>query len=299
MSYKKSHFWLTKSQRNGIFILGLLIVITQFIIYWIDFTPTLEQQKENLIYDEIQRDIDLQKINAQTVADFIKPFNPSFMSDFKGYQLGLSPVEIDRIIAHRQADKYINSAAEFQNISKISDSLLSQIEPYFKFPEWIQKKASGNLVKKKNSTEQKEINIVTPGVVLPIQDLNTVDITVLKSVHGIGEKLATRILKYRERLGGFTFNEQLFEVYYLDSLVVEKIFAKFQILSNPIIKKINVNTASFKEVLKIVYLDYELTKKIFEYKDEFAEILSLEELKNIEGFPIDKFDRIALYLSVK
>ena len=55
----------------------------------------------------------------------------------------------------------------------------------------------------------------------------------------------------------------------------------------------------FKEVLSIVYIDYELTKKIFEYRDEVAELQSLEELKQIDGFPLEKFDRIALYLEAK
>jgi len=77
------------------------------------------------------------------------------------------------------------------------------------------------------------------------------------------------------------------------------VLTRFQVIELPIIQKINVNTASFKEVLAIVYLDYELTKKIFNYKDEVAEIQSIDELKKIEGFPLDKFDRIALYLQAK
>ena len=70
-------------------------------------------------------------------------------------------------------------------------------------------------------------------------------------------------------------------------------------LSQPVIEKINVNTATFKEVLHLPYIDYELTKRIFNYRDEVAEIQSLEELKNIEGFPLELFDRIAVYLDAK
>jgi DNA uptake protein ComE-like DNA-binding protein len=52
-------------------------------------------------------------------------------------------------------------------------------------------------------------------------------------------------------------------------------------------------------VLALVYLDYELTKKIFNYKNQVAEIQSIEELKKIDGFPLEKFSRIALYLEAK
>ncbi|HKJ06698.1 MAG TPA: helix-hairpin-helix domain-containing protein, partial [Flavobacteriaceae bacterium] len=73
----------------------------------------------------------------------------------------------------------------------------------------------------------------------------------------------------------------------------------FKITSLPEIKKVNVNTASFKQVLHLPYIDYELTKKIFNYRDEVAEIQSLDELKKIDDFPLEKFNRIALYLEAK
>ena len=63
--------------------------------------------------------------------------------------------------------------------------------------------------------------------------------------------------------------------------------------------KVNINEASFKEVLSLPYIDYELTKMIFNYKREVAEIQSIEDLKKIDGFPLDKFNRIALYLRAK
>ena len=85
----------------------------------------------------------------------------------------------------------------------------------------------------------------------------------------------------------------------MDKEVADKVLERFTIIDKPEIQKINVNTATFKEVLSIVYIDYELTKKIFNYRDEVAELQSLEELKKIEGFPIEKFDRIALYLEAK
>ena len=81
--------------------------------------------------------------------------------------------------------------------------------------------------------------------------------------------------------------------------MVGTLLLQFEVKSAPSIKKININEASFKEVLSIAYIDYELTKKIFNYRDEVAEIQAIEDLKKIEGFPLEKFDRIALYLEAK
>lgn len=118
-------------------------------------------------------------------------------------------------------------------------------------------------------------------------------------VKGIGPAFAQRIIKYRNLLNGYSMNDQLYEVWNLEKEVADRVLERFIVIEKPNITKINVNTASFKEVLSIVYIDYELTKKIFDYRDEVAELQSLEELKQIEGFPVEKFDRIALYLQAK
>ena len=89
---------------------------------------------------------------------------------------------------------------------------------------------------------------------------------------------------------------QIKEVWGLTEEVIAKISNNFELISSPSIKKININEAEFKQVLAVPYIDYELTKKIFNYKNDVIVIHSIEELKKIDGFPLDKFNRIALYL---
>ena len=95
---------------------------------------------------------------------------------------------------------------------------------------------------------------------------------------------------------GFSSLNQLYEVWGLDTEVVDKLLLVFKVINLPNIKKINVNTVSFRELLKNPYLDYELCKKIFEYKEEVAELQDISELKNIIDFPLELYDRIVLYL---
>ncbi len=118
----------------------------------------------------------------------------------------------------------------------------------------------------------------------------------LKSIYGIGDKLAKRIITYRELLKGYTYNEQLYEVYYLDKDVADNILKQFSVFEKPEIIKININNATFKEILHLPYIDYGLTKKICNYRDEIGAYNTLEDLKKIDSFPLEKFDRIALYL---
>lgn len=292
MKIFKSHFWYTKNQRNGILLLLIIIIFLQLILHFKNFDS---QQMVDLSLPKItsyNKQLDSLKKKSSKKKKFkIYPFNPNYISDYKGYQLGLNVDQIDRLLAHREQRLYVNSAKEFQTITKISDSLLKKISPFFKFPEWVQKKNNNK------NNQQRYI----PNSRINVSEITTVDINkaTLKdftAIEGVDEYISERIIKYRSKLQGFSFKEQLFEVWGLDEQMANKILSTFSIKNKPIIKKVNINTASFKEVLSNPYIDYELCIQIFDYKDEVAELQSISEIKNIEGFPIKKYNRIVLYL---
>lgn len=285
----KSHFWYNKRQRNGILFLAIIIIALQLIFFFVDFSS---EEKINLNTSEVtafQTQIDsLKQLKLAKRTPKIYPFNPNFITDFKGYQLGMSSQEIDKLLTYRSLGKYINSTEEFQNVTGVSDSLLNVVSSYFKFPDWV------------NKTEQTTTitlsAVETSNKNFPLRDLNSATAEDLKSINGVADKLAKRIIKYRNKLGGFSLPQQLNEVYYLEKNIADKILKRFKIIQKPHIKKININNATFKEVLAIPYINYELTKKIFNYRDKVSKIKSLEELKKIDEFPTEKLDRIALYL---
>ena len=283
MNFRESHFWYSKSQRNGIFFLMFILFSVQIVVYFIDLSDY--DSLESDAFKTFQAKIDsLKNTKSKSTKPEIYSFNPNFLSDFKAYQLGLSTDEIDRLFSFRNKGKFINSSKEFQLITGIGDSLLDQISPYFKFPKWSNQKTP------KNKKHQGKI------LSTKIRDLNTVTSDELMSVDIIDLKMARRIISYRKFLQGFSVNEQLFEVYDLKKETALRLMQYFKVLEIPQLKKLNINTASFKELLKLPYLDYSLTKKICRYRDENLLFESMQELKKIDSFPIEKFDRIALYL---
>jgi DNA uptake protein ComE-like DNA-binding protein len=282
-----------------------LIIVLQLVFMYYPFgnnEPAFDIKSDKII--RFQKEIDsLKQIEIEKRKPKIYPFNPSFLSDYKASKLGMSLEEIDRLIAHRKAGKYINSAEEFQQVTKVNDSLLAQISPYFKFPDWViakNKRQQAKRKQNKTTTVEKSDNIGKPtDSPMEKQDLNTATAAQLQEIRGVGEKLAQRIVKYRKVLKGYYFNDQLYEVWYLKPEVAQRILARFTVKDKPKIEKININTASFKEVLHLPYIDYNLTKKIFNKRDELAEFQSLETLKKIDSFPSNKFDRISLYLKAE
>ena len=292
MKIFKSHFWYTKNQRNGILLLLIIIIFLQLILHFKNFDS---QQLVDLSQPKItsyNKQLDSLKKKSSKKKKFkIYPFNPNYISDYKGYQLGMNVDEIDRLLAYREQRLYVNSAKEFQTITKISDSLLQKISPFFKFPEWVQKK-NNNKNNQQRYIPNSRINVSE----ITTEDINKATLKDFTAIEGVDEYISERIIKYRSKLQGFSFKEQLFEVWGLDELMANKILSTFSIKNKPIIKKVNINTASFKEVLSNPYIDYELCIQIFDYKDEVAELQSISEIKNIEGFPIKKYNRIVLYL---
>lgn len=289
MKIIKPHFWYNKSQRNGVFFLLSIIILLQIIYSFVNFS-TPDKQDENPISTLLKTSIDsLKNVELEARKPKIYPFNPNYISDYKGSQLGMSVEEIDRLIQFRKQNKFINSVNQFQVVTKVSDSLLKKISPYFKFPDWI-KKQTNLSVNKVIDTKKKYIST---------SDLNMATVRDFESINGINTYLANRIVKYRTKLRGFTKEDQLSEVWKIKQENIEALLKVFTIINKPKIHKININTASFKEVLAVPYIDYQLCKKIFEFRDEVAELQSIDEIKNIQGFPLDKYDRIVLYLEAK
>jgi competence ComEA-like helix-hairpin-helix protein len=298
MTIFKSHFWYNKNQRNGIFILVILVLLLQVFIY-IDIFSSDEitdiNQSELITF---QSQIDsLKAIEIENRKPKIYPFNPNYLTDYKGAQLGMSLQEIDRLLAFRKTNKFMNSKKEFQKVTKVSDSLLNLIFPYFKFPDWVvkrnQHKPSLSLLGTKQFYYKKKRNKVST------TDINKATAEDFKTISGIGPAFSERIVKYRSKLQGFSFETQINEVWGLDKELVEKVVLIFKIIEKPTIKKVNVNTVTFKELLINPYIDYELCKKIFNYRDEVTELQDISELKNIEDFPLKLYDRIVLYLFAK
>tara|TARA_R110002072_G_scaffold51016_2_gene136796 strand:- start:178 stop:1077 length:900 start_codon:yes stop_codon:yes gene_type:complete len=299
MNIFKSHFWYNKSQRNGIFLLAILIIILQIFIFVDVFADDekIDTNKPELI--AFQKQIDsLKAIEVENSKPKVYPFNPNYITDYKGAQLGMSLEEIDRLLTYRKTNKFVNSNKEFRQVTKISDSLLNKISPYFKFPDWVVKqnqkssKYSVSSSAVENSYKKKAVKISST-------DINKATAEDFQSINGVGPAFSKRIIKYRSKLQGFSFEDQLYEVWGLEKEVADKVLAIFKIDEKPIIEKVNINTIEFKQLLKNPYIDYELCKKIFNYRDEVAELQNLSQLTNIEGFPLELYDRIVLYLEAK
>jgi DNA uptake protein ComE-like DNA-binding protein len=292
MNKLKSHFRFSKQEQNGIFFLLMFIILLQLGYFYLKHS--IDEEKSPLQLDVAsQHELDSLK-EKLTLKDTmpIYPFNPNYITDFKGYTLGLSVEELDRLFAFRASGNFVNSITEFQSITQVSDSVLKRISPFFKFPDWVVSRNQGEKLYPKQN--QRISN--TP---VEKMDLNSATANELLVINGIGEVLSARIIKFRDRLGGFLVNEQLYDVYGLEKEVADRALDKFSILNVPNISKINVNEATVGELSKLIYLQGPVPQRIIDYRNVNGNIESFEDLIKIKDFPSEKIDRIKLYLTLK
>lgn len=290
MKHIRSHFVFNRSQRNGIFILVIVIVVLQMLYFYLNFGSSSSSPSENPELILFQKKIDSVRI-ARQAGDTLRiyPFNPNFVTDYRGYTLGMTVEEIDRLHSYRAEDKWVNSAMEFQQVTGVSDSLLNIISPYFRFPDWV----TGSKSQVVNR------NVAPVQTAARKQDLNAASVEDLVAVKGIGETLAGRIVNYRNRIGGFVDDIQLKDIYGLNFETRTEVLRSFTVKNAPKVELLNINRASVLELSNVPYIDYELAREIVNYRLLHENISSFEELAKIKEFPSEKIDRIALYLTLK
>ena len=284
-----SHFVFSRSQRNS--ILSLLFVILALLAVYF-FLDTSEEDPVSFSNPEI--DLILKQLDSLRCAEAEKhkpkqyPFNPNFITDYKAYTLGLTVEEFDRLQQYREKGEWINSVADFKKVTRVSDSVLNRISPLFTFPDWVTKPGTYRPAFRKTISE------------LPQEkkaDLNAATAEQLQEVKGLGVTLSQRIVRYRERIGGFSNELQLYEVYGLSDSVVQRTLRLFTVKLPKDIKKMNLNTISASDIATIPGVSFELAKKIWEYRILHEKIEHISELEKIEGMTPQKLQLFQLYLS--
>jgi DNA uptake protein ComE-like DNA-binding protein len=289
LRFSKGHYF-------GIAILICSIGLLQLFIYWFNNqkdTTSLDLTQEEKNWLLAQNEIDSIKEVNQESSNKIYPFNPNFISDYKGYKLGMSETQIDKLHQFRKQNKYVNSNAEFQKLTGVSNEWMKQYAPYFKFPDWVTNKTSKNYQSKYENTYQK---FDKKGSKIVVQDLNTANQVELEKAYMIGEKLALKIISERDKFGSFASMEQLGFIWGISPEAIADLNKKFQIKSSGNLKKININTSTIKELQQFPYFNYTIAKNIVTFRSLNGDFKSSEDLTNVKQFPLEKLKIIALYL---
>jgi competence protein ComEA len=138
-----------------------------------------------------------------------------------------------------------------------------------------------------------------PTVTKPtIVEINTADSLDWVALPGIGPTLASRIIAYRNKLGGFLETAQLCEVYGFKEDLLYDLKDKL-VMENTDHVKMNLNQVDYSTLSKHPYFKFTLSKAIINYRKQHGNFKSMEELKNIKLVNDSIYQKITKYLEIE
>ncbi|SDG39915.1 helix-hairpin-helix domain-containing protein [Chitinophaga filiformis] len=133
---------------------------------------------------------------------------------------------------------------------------------------------------------------------LPVLDINTADSALWESLPGIGPVLAARIVKFREKLGGFYSISQVGETYGLADTTFNKIQASLR-LHKVSLKKLDLNHMDEKSLAQHPYIRYKLARLIVLYRSNHGPFRQPEDLLGIPLVDDSIYRKIEHYIKTE
>lgn len=310
--FAKDYLTFSKRERNGILVALLLIVLIKLIFSYypvanshVDpgaFQKDLAQLKISVDtshnYYASQRDDNDGEYyhpknynnNSEAKAELFE-FDPNTLAADGWERLGVREKTINTIHNFIAKGYRFREANDIRKIYGLRSQEADRLIPYVRIAE---DKSTAKTSEKTNYTAFAK-EAATDLHKAKIIDINTADTSDFISLPGIGSKLATRIVNFREKLGGFNSVSQLGETYGIPDSTFEKIKVRLE-CRNPAIRKININTSDASQLKMHPYIKWNIANAIVNYRNQHGAYKSIEDLRKIEILPDELFNKIAPYL---
>lgn len=224
-------------------------------------------------------------------------FDPNTAPATQLQELGIPQFIAERIVKYRTKGGQFRQKTDLQKIYGLQPSLYERLEPYISIA------ATSNVSNtppppniSNASTAPNTPNVSNAKTSKPtVFDINTADTTQLIRLRGIGSKLAARIVKFRDGLGGFVSEAQFGEIYGLDSLAMSEL-SRYAQVRTPV-QKISVNTASPEVLDRHPYLSRRQAEIIVRYREQHGAYSGPQDLLKIKILDEKLVNKIAPYLA--
>ncbi|MEL7247762.1 MAG: helix-hairpin-helix domain-containing protein [Bacteroidota bacterium] len=216
----------------------------------------------------------------------LSPFDPNEQNQESLLALGLSKRVARNWVNYLEAGGRFRQAVDIQKVYGLAPADFERLLP---FVEILDSKAEWA------ATE------AVPEVALPssydkvdhqfVVDINQASAKEWQRLRGIGPAYSQRIVKFRDKLGGFHSIEQVQETYGLPDSVYQAIL--LQLRPSPIFKQLPINQATVEDLAAHPYLYYQDARAIVRYREEhgpFHSALDLKQLYALEPQTLSKME---------
>lgn len=312
-NFFKEYFTFSRGQRNGIFVLLLIIIILIVLPHLMEFFKHQQKidftqfQKEIAEFEKQQVIAKEKKFKLDTASFELFSFNPNEITETDWRRLGVSERTARTIMNYRNKGGHFNEKEDLLKIYGFDTAKYEILEPYIAFrndekPEFDPfDKAVFKKPEEKKQYQKEKFSYEKKSEYKPkenvIVELNSADTTELVKVRGIGPTLSRRIIKYRDKLGGFVGVDQLMEVYGMDSVWFETMKPSL-IVDSSRVTKVAVNSVLPEDLEKHPYFGRNIARAIVNFRQQHGSFRSVEDLKKIYVIDENLFERIEPYVMI-
>lgn len=279
---------ISKRNRRGLLLLlciAALISYTPRIIAAFSDDDDIQISFEELekIEEEIDAKREYKKSKKKVWASKFKApeqaFDPNEYQEEDWLKLGLSRKQVDVVLNFSKQG--LKSNNDLEKIFVISSDLFDLIKDSTFYPEFEAKKQFEPL------PEKEFIKV----------DINTADIENLKSIPGIGDFYAKKIIEYREELGGYCDTKQLLEIWKFNSEKYDEVSENI-ILNKKDLRLIDINFCSIDELKSHPYISYKVANSIVKMRLASGNYNQIEDILESKLIDRELFSKIKNYLKI-
>ena len=273
----KNWFGFTRRERRSSFILLLIVLLVVAFRYIVpEKNIEIEDLSKNLSKVRSLGGVPEEEISTPA---HLFNFDPNSATYDTLIQLGFAEKEARTLISYRNMGGRFRQPADIRKVYGIEEKKTESLIPFVEI--------------RKDTLEKYQVNTLYQQK--PLIEINSCDSASLVRLPGIGPVLSGRIIKYRKLLGGFATTGQLKEIYGLKEETYELIKGKL-FADTSVISRIKINSAGYKELVKLPYFEKYEVASILKYKELKGRITGIGDLIDNKIITAEKAAKVRPYL---
>lgn len=288
------------SGRNVIILFSAVAVFLSqliFIIICLDIIKDKNTEQEVTEKEGVFGMVVSKHLEAQ-----MKPFDPNTVDSTTLADMGIDKRRIRSLLGYRRKQGKIRTAEDLARLYNWTEGDVQRLRKYIVIGEEYKRRKRKEWKEPRNTERTASVHNYqdkTPRTEKFSEtiriDVNTADSATLCKVPGIGKTISSIIIRRRERLGGFHSKEQLFECKYFDEAFLKWLY----IDSLAEMRKIEINKATYGELIAHPYISKEQTKALMNYRRLYGRIEDADILRHTDIFKEEELEKLLPYMSFK
>ena len=300
-AWMRGYFAFSHAEARGAVLLIALTLSGMAVAAYVASRTTVTSastEQDRRMLDSLVAILEDHHLPTSTTPPASKPFlfDPNTADSATLCQLGLSPRLARRVINYRSKGGMFRRKEDFSKIYGLPEATYQRLYSFIQLPERLNapRTARAGISRRRSLPPPASEERST----LSWLNINTSDTAQLKQLPGIGSTLAARIVKYRQKLGGYHSVEQLEEIYHMTDQGLKSLKARTLIQPEDSLRRVNINHADLKTLAQHPYISWDLARALVQHRQNYGEYGSLDDLREVYLMTEKVFEKVAPYLEI-